>query len=282
MSFFGPRPPGSSASSLISFYEGTGRDHRGRRLSEILRWDAARLESSHDYIQTMFPLPEASGVNWDAPVINRQVFDAFRSRVELRGHLRDSFQKILWFYGFKLVYEDGEAKVSKGANYGEHSGNWNNRFDHNHLRITRIIRSLRVLGLEDEAKAFRIAIASSATRVDPRSREFWRRAAERALNLRPDLNIDDENDTKIGPKFLREFEAERQARLAAAAHNTQAQAQGQAGARASNEHGKEKQGLFEDEEVSDQPDQFGLETPNGSQEQDEKKGLFEEGEDDKV
>jgi len=102
------------------------------------------------------------------------------------------------------------------------------------------------------------------------------------LNLRPDLNIDDENDTKIGPKFLREFEAERQARLAAAAHNTQAQAQGQAGARASNEHGKEKQGLFEDEEVSDQPDQFGLETPNGSQEQDEKKGLFEEGEDDKV
>jgi len=108
------------------------------------------------------------------------------------------------------------VQISRGDNYGEHSGNWNNRFDHNHLRITRIIRCLRVLGLEDEGKAFRTTLESSATRVDARSREFWRRAAERALNLRPDLETYDEHDTTVGPKFLREFEIERRARLAAA------------------------------------------------------------------
>ena len=112
MSFFRRRPPGSSSSTLVSFYEGTGRDHGGRRLTDILQWDADRLESSHDYIQTLFPLPEESGVNWNAPIIARQVFDAFRSRNELQGKLRDSFQKILWFYGFKLERIDGEIKVS--------------------------------------------------------------------------------------------------------------------------------------------------------------------------
>lgn len=111
MSFFRRRPPGSSSSTLVSFYEGTGRDHGGRRLTDILQWDADRLESSHDYIQTLFPLPEESGVNWNAPIIDRQVFDAFRSRNELQGKLRDSFQKILWFYGFKLERIDGEIKV---------------------------------------------------------------------------------------------------------------------------------------------------------------------------
>jgi len=168
MSFFGPRPPGSSASSLISFYEGTGRDHRGRRLSEILRWDASRLESSHDYIQTMFPLPEASGVNWDAPVINRQVFDAFRSRVELRGHLRDSFQKILWFYGFKLVYEDGEAKV--GLPF---------RFGHTELTVYRlakapIMASIPETGTTDstitisESRELSAAFVFSVSKMKPR------------------------------------------------------------------------------------------------------------------
>ena len=96
---------------MIAFYEGTRGDYRGRTLSDILRWSASKLESSHDYIQTLFPLPEGSGVNWDAPIIDRKVFDTFRSRHELRGKLRESFQRILWFYGFKLEYEDGVVKV---------------------------------------------------------------------------------------------------------------------------------------------------------------------------
>ncbi len=68
---------------------------------------------------------------------------------------------------------------------------------------------MRVSGLEEEALAFRDALEESATRVSSRSREFWRRAAERALNIRPDLDIEDERDFTIGPKFLREFEEKR-------------------------------------------------------------------------
>ncbi len=63
---------------------------------------------------------------------------------------------------------------------------------------------MRVLGLEDEARAFRSALENEATHVSSRSREFWRRAAERPLNIKPALEI--EADEDWGPKFLRDFE----------------------------------------------------------------------------
>ena len=103
----------SSPTTLITFYEGTGHDYRGRTLSSILQWNAKQLENSHDYIQVLFPLPERSAMNDNAPIINREVFEAFRSRPKLKESLGDAFKKILWFYGFELGTDaEGNAKVS--------------------------------------------------------------------------------------------------------------------------------------------------------------------------
>lgn len=99
--------------TLISFYEESGTDSRGRHLADILRWGVNKLESSHDYIQTLFPLPERSGVNDRAPIIDRRVFEAFRAREDLRDRLRAAFKKMLWFYGFELHTEDGKFVVSE-------------------------------------------------------------------------------------------------------------------------------------------------------------------------
>lgn len=68
--------------------------------------------------------------------------------------------------------------------------NWWTPFSHNHLRITRIIRSLRVLGLEEEAGAFFEALkrAKEVWSGGPgeKSFEFWGRAVKRPLEVRPD------------------------------------------------------------------------------------------------
>jgi hypothetical protein len=100
-------------------------------------------------------------------------------------------------------------KVVKSPDYATHSRSWDTRFDHNHLRISRIIRSLRILGLEPEAQAFRAALEECNRWVSDRSREYWRRAAERTLNLRPDLEIGNESDISRGLQFLCEFEESR-------------------------------------------------------------------------
>lgn len=73
----------------------------------------------------------------------------------------------------------------------------------NHLRITRVIRSLRVLGLEAHAAAFYDAILKVdedfPKRISPRSMMYWRRAVERPLHLAPDEDDDESSD---GPDFL--------------------------------------------------------------------------------
>jgi hypothetical protein len=121
-----------------------------------------------------------------------------------------------------------------------------------------------VLGLEDEAKAFHTALSECQTRVSPRSREYWRRAAERALNLRPDLEIHDEDDTTIGPKFLREFEAERRARLAAVGKGSNSQQQPGSEAADGLQAEKEKENKVAGaKEASEKPNQSQPDQVNG-------------------
>jgi hypothetical protein len=80
--------------------------------------------------------------------------------------------------------------IVRGPNWNRASRNWCVRFDHNHLRITRILRSLRVLGLQKEYQAFFAALkdvhADPEFSISDRSMMYWRRAVERPLYLAPD------------------------------------------------------------------------------------------------
>lgn len=184
---------------LISFYTHSngGRDSEGRTLSEILRFPDHELEHHHDYIQWLFPLPERSPFNPDAPQINQAIAEAFRTRLELRNRLRESLVRMLSFYGFEVnpnsAGEKFEIQERTDIDFHRKSRFWLRQFDHNHLRITRIIRSLRVLGLEDEGKEFYKALARVAAPrpglnggVSQRTLTFWRRAAKRPLQVPPE------------------------------------------------------------------------------------------------
>jgi hypothetical protein len=194
---------------LVRFYDPDigAPDHQGRTLSTILTWSDSKLESCHDYIQTLFPLPEGSAFGWAAPIIDKATFDAFQARPELRARLRDSFIRILSFYGFELQEEGDKARVVRGSFFNVAARNWVTRYNHNHLRITRIIRSLRVLGLESEATAFYEALKELYERCGGRlgqtSMMYWTRAISRPLHVAPDADSDEESD---GEDFLYEYD----------------------------------------------------------------------------
>jgi len=92
--------------------------------------------------------------------------------------------------------------------------------DHNHLRISRILRSLRILGLESEAAAFYkvlsdILHSANTQLVSCRSAEFWRRSAERPLHWSPQIPEDichADKNWSLGLDFLREYEKLKMAR----------------------------------------------------------------------
>lgn len=201
---------------IIQFYDPDlqGKDFKGRTLSQILSWDDAKLETCHDYIQTLFPLPEPSPFNSSAPAIDREVFDAFRSRPELRAQLRKSLERMLHFYGFRITLNGADMEEVAIApplrTFDDRP--WLGKFNHNHLRITRILRCLRVLGLNKEARLFfRILknVGHSTKRgkhlIGEESMQYWRRAAKRSLYLAPDDPIDEGR----GRDFLYEYEKSR-------------------------------------------------------------------------
>lgn len=144
---------GDQNNQIVSFYAGRAVDDRGRSLRQIWRWPDEKLERVHDYIQWLFPLTEPSGFNPEAPTLDEEAIHEFRTRPELRTNLRVSFIRMLVFYGFELIEED-PLRVVPSESFHDRSRNWLTSSNHNHLRITRILKSLRLLGLEEEAAAF--------------------------------------------------------------------------------------------------------------------------------
>ena len=197
---------------IVRFYDPNiqAKDRRGRTRSSILAWSDDELEYHHDYIQLLFPLPEGSPFNPSAPIIDEATFNAFRSRLELQTQLHTSLQRMLHFYGFQFASETGSGghsqglQVLNGSNYSEASRNWVRRFNHNHLRITRILRSLRVLGLEKEAWEFFKALRRvyEGGKIGQKSMMFWTRAIARPLYLSPE-----DEDYNGGCEFLYDFES---------------------------------------------------------------------------
>jgi hypothetical protein len=142
---------------LLAFYRDEGRDTEGRRLETIWQWDDEDLEMVHDFIQWLFPLPERSQFNPDAPLLTEQDIRAFRGEPAVQARLRRSFECMLRFLGLART-EDGS--VSEGDNFAARVPEVWAHFNHNWLRITRILRSLTLLGLEGEARAFHDRLAA--------------------------------------------------------------------------------------------------------------------------
>lgn len=141
--------------AIVAFYLSQRPDSVGRMIEDIWSWDYQKLEYTHDYIQWLFPLKEKSRFNLNAPVMNDEAIQAFRTNEQLRIRLSQSLKMMLKFYGLQCN-ESGVAdiEIAKSDEYQERKPNWVERGNHNYLRITRILTSLSILGLENYAQAF--------------------------------------------------------------------------------------------------------------------------------
>jgi hypothetical protein len=74
----------------------------------------------------------------------------FHGDESLRANMRKSFERILSFLG---LAQSQDGKVVEGPNFAERARDVWAYPNHNWLRITRILRSLKLLGLEKESRA---------------------------------------------------------------------------------------------------------------------------------
>ena len=149
-----------TAGPIHAFLAGIGRDGSGRLLADVLAFDDARIEGVHDFVQWCFPLREASRAVPGAPVLTTFEADAIRDDALARSGIRVASTRMSNFY----VATDG----------------WLRAFDHNHLRITRIITALGDLVGSEDATAFYELVTSlnaqAGSPVNAESVAFWTRA----------------------------------------------------------------------------------------------------------
>ncbi|MBA3923276.1 MAG: hypothetical protein H0X31_16925 [Nostocaceae cyanobacterium] len=138
---------------IVPFYLGQ-QDSAGRTIQEIWAWDFEKLEIVHNYIQWLFPLPEKSAFNHDAPIVNEEVIQAFKTDTRLRQNLQRSLSIMLEFYGLQSRETEEKIIIDKSQNYPTRKHEWISLFNHNYLRITRILKCLVIFGLSNEAQAF--------------------------------------------------------------------------------------------------------------------------------
>ena len=142
---------------IVSFLEGKAPDHRGRILAMLLQQTDHQAETTHDYIQWLFPLNEPSRSVNGVPVLTELEIDEIRQISLAQANLAKSAR---WFLGFL-----------------ERNDHWIIKYNHNHLRITRVIKSLRLLASDKAADEFRDKVLALAgdnlNSIDQKARGFW-------------------------------------------------------------------------------------------------------------
>ena len=131
---------------LLAFYSGIGVDHRNRSIEQVLRLSISAMEDTHDYIQWLFPLDVCSSVTPNAPHVDDTCKTAFRRDPALRATLLRSLDKMLAFYGMKLARGPTGDDVVRAAFFAKRAPHWLTLGNHNYLRITRMLKSLVLLG----------------------------------------------------------------------------------------------------------------------------------------
>lgn len=104
-------------------------------------------------------------VNPDAELIDLDTFKEFQQNSELRARLLEAFARMASFYGFDVSGGEDSPGVTPGTDFEEVARrSWLCNFDHNHLRITRIIRyEIRVF-------VMRYLLLANISQMPPRSR----------------------------------------------------------------------------------------------------------------
>lgn len=164
---------------IVEFYRGERGNTNGIPLEEILTWSNGALEMDHDWVQWVFPSNEQSMLNGDAPTLTKAESLIFEADVELQQKVKTSFIRFLDFLGFELVQDD-ETILIKPMVATEKRPRPNEAilgvFNHNMLRMTRLLKSLRCTGLNRYAVAMYDALRPHKEYYSPNTWGHWTRA----------------------------------------------------------------------------------------------------------
>lgn len=158
-------------SIVTDFFIKGGPDKEGRTLNRIQNFTYFEMEAVHSFIQWAFPLHEKSLHSIDAPILAKSDIETLRSSEIAKEEILKNAKAFKEFLGL------GEKRDEMRIAF------WCRKGNHNLLRITRIIKSLRLFGLESEANKFYHEVLAEAKRMclSVTTIEYWNKAISEPL-----------------------------------------------------------------------------------------------------
>ena len=145
-------------SELVSFFRDKIGHPRYGSYEVIISNGDEFWEKTHDFIQWIFPLNESSRFNRESPILDD-------SSIQQLLALRQTEQKL-------------SLAVDRYKSFLQSHKKWRSGYDHNHMRISRVIKCLRLLLGDQSANAFKYWVASELgddiDKIHSESRRYWR------------------------------------------------------------------------------------------------------------
>lgn len=146
---------------LLEFARNTGKHPSGLFLEDVWKLPDHEIESRHDIIQWMFPTMTPSQAQPQSPYIHEEMLRTYQEDIVVRMNLITSTERYIQFLR-------------------DNTSIWAKQYDHNHLRITRVIESIRLLIGREQAKSFYSLVctmnAVQGYPVNIQSTEYWKEA----------------------------------------------------------------------------------------------------------
>jgi len=161
-------------------------DCSGMTQIEILSLSNQELEQRHNFIQWLFPLKKASKSQPLAPITtDKAIALCSRQNPDFKARMRANFILMIRFYGGSFSQKTKQSPITLNRIKKIAEMHWLTENNHNYLRITRIITSLKIHGLTNEATLFHRFIKNIATEknrlapgtVSDRTLRIWEHAA---------------------------------------------------------------------------------------------------------
>ena len=134
-------------------------DFKGRMIQDIWNYSDEEIEGIHDFIQILFPLNKKSQSVFHGYYLETDdLVQSLKDDEQVKENILKSSE---WFLSFL-----------KRHDY------WKKGYNHNQLRITRVIECLRLIVGDKEANSFyeRIIGMCEGHRLNPNSIKYWNNA----------------------------------------------------------------------------------------------------------
>lgn len=162
---------------LVQFYRGEIPNNEGSFITDIMAYSYYQLEADHAYIQYILPLRERSMFNVEAPILTDDEIILFCSDPELTLKTYSTALKMLDFFGMYLHGTDVGWQEPDPQHGHKDPKWWLRDFNHNFLRMTRMLTSLRYFGYDEISLSTYNCLLESGVYFSKESHEYWTDAA---------------------------------------------------------------------------------------------------------